>query len=145
MNNIKDRIALIIEYKELNSSKFADLVDIQRSRMSHIMSGRNNPSIDVVVRIVEKFPEISTDWLINGKGNMLIESEKVIDFSSLDSSVDEFIEEEIPIDLKMETNPGSQNSFEKTGLPFRPPSNGKPVDRIIVFYTDDSFKEYRPE
>jgi transcriptional regulator with XRE-family HTH domain len=145
MNNIKDRIALIIEYKELNSSKFADLVDIQRSRMSHIMSGRNNPSIDVVVRIVEKFPEISTDWLINGKGNMLIESEKVKDFPSLDSSVDECIEEEIPIDTKINTNPGSANSFEKAGFPFRQPSNGKPVDRIIVFYTDDSFKEYRPE
>lgn len=143
MNNIKDRIALIIEYKGLNSSKFADIVDIQRSRMSHIMSGRNNPSIDVVVRIVEKFPEISTDWLINGKGEML--NEKIINQSSTANNSDELIEEIIPDDSHDRVNFNTSNSFSKTELPFKPASNGKPVDRIIVFYTDDSFKEYRPE
>lgn len=145
MNNIKDRIALIIEYKGLNSSKFADIVDIQRSRMSHIMSGRNNPSIDVVVRIVEKFPEISTDWLINGKGEMLNEEEKILNLSSTNNNEDEFIEEIIPGDSKSKVNSDSSNSFSKTELPFKASSNDKPVDRIIVFYTDDSFKEYRPE
>ncbi len=143
MNNIKDRIALIIEYKGLNSSKFADIVDIQRSRMSHIMSGRNNPSIDVVVRIVEKFPEISTDWLINGKGEML--NEKIINQSSTSNNSDELIEEIIPNDSHDRVNFNTSNSFSKTELPFKSASNGKPVDRIIVFYTDDSFKEYRPE
>ncbi len=64
------RIKEIIRKKSLTNSAFADLLGIQRSGVSHILSGRNKPSIDFITKLLEKFPEIDAEWLILGKGNM---------------------------------------------------------------------------
>ena len=65
-----DRINLIMKAKNINASQFADEINIQRSGMSHILSGRNNPSLDFIKRVLSRYPEIDTDWLIFGKGEM---------------------------------------------------------------------------
>ncbi len=65
---MKDRIAHILKTKNLTATKFADDLDVQRSGISHILSGRNNPSLDFVVKIKETYPEFSLDWLLMGKG-----------------------------------------------------------------------------
>jgi len=67
---IVDRIKTVQEEKGLSSSAFADAIDIQRSSVSHIMSGRNKPSLDVIQKILYKFPDINPAWLLTGKGNM---------------------------------------------------------------------------
>ncbi len=67
---MKDRIALLIKAKNFTSAQFADEVGVQKSGISHILSGRNNPSLDFVQKILQRFPEISMDWLILGKGPM---------------------------------------------------------------------------
>lgn len=69
--NLNDRISKIIEYSELTSSEFADAVDVQRSSISHITSGRNKPSLDFLIKVKEHFPELEWDWLIKGEGEML--------------------------------------------------------------------------
>lgn len=66
-----ERIKTLIEKKRLTSSAFADKLGVPRSRISHILSGRNNPSLELVVRILDAFPEVRTDWLVRGKGSML--------------------------------------------------------------------------
>ena len=65
---MKERIIQIMEHEGLSSSKFAEEIDIQRSAMSHILSGRNNPSLDVLLKILKKFTYIDSDWLLFGKG-----------------------------------------------------------------------------
>jgi transcriptional regulator with XRE-family HTH domain len=65
---MKDRIAHILKTKNLTATKFADDLDVQRSGISHILSGRNNPSLDFVIKIKETYPEFSLDWLLMGKG-----------------------------------------------------------------------------
>jgi transcriptional regulator with XRE-family HTH domain len=65
---MKDRIAHILKTKNLTATKFADELDVQRSGISHILSGRNNPSLDFVIKIKETYPEFSLDWLLMGKG-----------------------------------------------------------------------------
>ena len=62
--NEKDRIMLIMNQKQLLPSQFAEIIGIQRAAMSHITSGRNNPSLDVLKKILERFPHISPDWLL---------------------------------------------------------------------------------
>lgn len=69
--NLNDRISKIIDYSELSSSEFADKVNVQRSSISHITSGRNKPSLDFLVKVKEHFPELEWDWLITGEGEML--------------------------------------------------------------------------
>jgi transcriptional regulator with XRE-family HTH domain len=67
MNN---RIRLIIESRNLTASKFADEIGVQASSISHILSGRNKPSLEFVQKILERYPEISYEWLISGQGTM---------------------------------------------------------------------------
>ena len=67
---MKDRIALLIKAKNFTSAQFADEVGVQKSGISHIISGRNNPSLDFVQKLLQRFPEVSMDWLILGKGPM---------------------------------------------------------------------------
>lgn len=72
-----ERINLIIQAKNITPSQFADEINIQRSGMSHIMSGRNKPSLDFVMRVLKRYPEIDTNWLLFGKGEMYSTSSTV--------------------------------------------------------------------
>ena len=65
-----DRIKQVIEYVQLSPSAFADTIGISRSGMTHLLTGRNQPSLDVAKKILVKYPEISTEWLIMGMGDM---------------------------------------------------------------------------
>ncbi len=57
----------------MNASRFAETIGVQRSSISHIISGRNKPSLDLINKILEGFPKVSTDWLLLGKGDMYID------------------------------------------------------------------------
>lgn len=65
-----DRIKQVIEYVQLSPSAFADTIGISRSGMTHLLTGRNQPSLDVARKILAKYPELSTEWLIMGMGEM---------------------------------------------------------------------------
>ncbi|MFA4851637.1 MAG: helix-turn-helix transcriptional regulator [Bacteroidales bacterium] len=67
---MNDRIQLILKTENISASKFADEIGVQRSGISHILSGRNNPSLDFIQKILKRFPDISSDWIISGKGSM---------------------------------------------------------------------------
>lgn len=71
MDSLNQRISKIIEYSGLTSSEFADAVDVQRSSVSHITSGRNKPSLEFIIKLKSRFPELHWDWIINGEGEML--------------------------------------------------------------------------
>lgn len=68
---MKDRIKKIQEYSGLSLGVFASRTGIKSASLSHILNGRNNPSLDVVMKIHETFPEISWEWMLYGKGVML--------------------------------------------------------------------------
>ena len=69
---IKDRIAHIIRAKNLTAAEFAIRLGIQPSNISHLLSGRNNPSLDFVKKLKETFPEYNLDWIIFGRGPMTV-------------------------------------------------------------------------
>lgn len=71
-----DRITKVIEFSELSPAEFAEEIGVQRSSISHIISGRNKPSLDFITKIKSKFPDIEWDWLITGTGEMLISKEE---------------------------------------------------------------------
>jgi len=75
--NLNDRISKIIQYSKLSASEFADEIEVQRSNISHIASGRNKPSLDFLIKIKEHFPAIQWDWLILGHGEMLLEEKEI--------------------------------------------------------------------
>lgn len=69
---MKDRIAHIIRAKNLTAAEFAVRLGIQPSNVSHLLSGRNNPSLDFVKKLKETFPEYNLDWIIMGVGPMTV-------------------------------------------------------------------------
>ncbi|MCS3528824.1 helix-turn-helix domain-containing protein [Chryseobacterium sp. JUb7] len=89
--SLNERISKVIEYSRFTPSEFADEIDVQRSSISHITSGRNKPSLEFIIKIKSRFPEILWDWLVTGEGEML---------KSELSEVSEDIEEE-PEDEKI--------------------------------------------
>lgn len=86
--NLNERISKIIEYSKLTPSEFADEIDVQRSSISHITSGRNKPSLEFIIKIKSRFPEILWDWLVNGEGEML-KSDLPETFETLEEKKDE--------------------------------------------------------
>lgn len=85
--DLNSRIQKIIEYSQLSSSEFADEIGVQRSNISHIISGRNKPSLDFIIKIKDRFPEIQWEWIIEGKGNMTTDDEtSSIQFTNIQES-----------------------------------------------------------
>ena len=72
---MKRRIKKIIEQEGLNVNKFSDIIGVNKSTMSHILSGRNNPSIDVLTKILKNFPLINANWLLLGYGEIYINNQ----------------------------------------------------------------------
>ena len=81
-----DRIKQVIEYVQLSPSSFADTIGISRSGMTHLLTGRNQPSLDVARKILAKYPELSTEWLIMGMGEMFRSEEENLPVSNEEKS-----------------------------------------------------------
>lgn len=84
----KNRIEKVIQYQNMTSGQFAAEIGVQNSTLSHILNNRNNPSLEVLKKILSRFPDISTDWLILGQGSML-RQEKQSQEPTLFDSLDE--------------------------------------------------------
>lgn len=151
-----ERIKLLLETQNLTASQFAEKINVQRSSVSHIMSGRNKASLDFVQKILTYFPEVSPDWLINGKGPMLRSSEtpsgtgkqeevrnkntrELFDFKEQDSGKDK-PSADYSSEPKDEDEPVYGNS-KRTDIE-RIRDTNKQVERIVILYTDGTFSTY---
>lgn len=67
---IKDRIKIIMERSGMASGAFAESIGIQQSTLSHILNGRNNPSLDVIMKVHQKYSDVKLEWLLYGQGTM---------------------------------------------------------------------------
>ena len=117
-----DRLRKIMDYYQLSASAFAQRIQVQRSSISHLLSGRNKPSLDFVMRVVKEFDEVELYWLLNGKGS----------FPDSPSEV----EETMPFSKEDVSSP-SQVNISQPAI-----GNTKEIERIVVFYKDGSFKAY---
>lgn len=110
-----NRIKKIMEDHQLTASNFADRIGVQRSSISHILSGRNKPSLDFVMKVCGTFHDVDFDWLLNGKG---------------------------AYPRQADTTPADQLSAPSLFDTHQTTSQGKKIDRIVVFYDDGTFDEY---
>jgi len=70
---------------DINANSLALLINVNRSTISHILSGRNKPSIDILDKILDKYPDLNTNWLISGVGNISINTKsELIDKKHID-------------------------------------------------------------
>ncbi|HIG32920.1 MAG TPA: XRE family transcriptional regulator [Flavobacteriales bacterium] len=71
-----NRLKKWMEYEDLKSSAFADKIGVNRATISHILSGRNKPSIDFLEKLLYVYPEVNANWLITGIGYMQVKKEE---------------------------------------------------------------------
>ncbi|QYJ67904.1 helix-turn-helix domain-containing protein [Flavobacterium litorale] len=134
------RLELILEYYAMSASVFADKLGVQRSGVSHLLSGRNKPSLDFVLKLVDCFPEVDLYWLLNGKGSF--PKKEVSQNSSTPTpsitSNKPYAESLFDVEGNKNNNSSEADSFVKDGIS----NNNTDIERIVIFYKDGTFKNY---
>ena len=123
---IQERLHLVLKMHNLTPSAFADKIGVQRSNVSHVLSGRNKPSLDFLEKILIHFPRVNAPWLITGA---VVEGK-------LDSTVS------YQNDKQEDMNTRKELKTEEGELEI---DQSKEIERIVVFYADATFKEYAPK
>lgn len=135
-----ERIQELLKAKNLTPSQFADEIGIQRSGMSHLLSGRNKPSLEFVYKVLRRYPEINAEWLI--RGNSPGEPDSFLDELQIGP-----LQPEIPL-FDEPVQPSAQVHSaplqKKTGAKesFAPV---KSIEKIVILYRDKTFREYSPD
>ena len=130
------RLQKIMNYYEINASTLADSLGVLRSSISHLLSERNKPSLDFVLKITEKYPEIDLYWLLYGKGSFPKEEPREEPKEKLPpKKVTPITPPEIPFPP---IEPPQEKPIEKN-VPLKD-IRKKEVQKIIFFYKDNSFE-----
>lgn len=139
---MQDRFKRLLEEKDLTATRFAALIKVNASAMSHILNGRSKPGFDVLDKIAQAFPDVNLNWLISGKGSLYnnTTTNKVPKCEPLQPSL-------FPEETKTESKPiaypiseSQDNSLTAEVSHISP--NGKKIKRIILFFEDGSFEHY---
>jgi predicted transcriptional regulator len=123
---MKDRIKEFIDYKGVSAGELADMLDVQRSNISHILNGRNKPGAVFLERFLLSFPEIDARWLLTGKGNMISSKNNVSDNTEKAEEIVKHTSSSEP------TVSSSANRKEE-------------IAKVILLYADGSFSSYTPK
>ena len=171
--DLNSRVQKIINYSELSSSEFADEIGVQRSNISHVLSGRNKPSLDFLMKIKDRFPEIRWEWLIEGKGAMIfseneaastpssysLEESKINDdepiitglFSIPSQEMDENTKQEEekseisePIQYNIVENTPEISENKNTSEAETPSEKSNNIKKIVFFYENGKFEVFEP-
>jgi transcriptional regulator with XRE-family HTH domain len=144
---MKERIREFLLAENKSSAQMAEEIGVQPSAISHILSGRNNPSLDFVLKMFEKYDYIRTDWLLFGKGSMY--KEPVMQSLFDDTAKEKPGEEEKIAKKGVSTLPDASIKSLKPDLEGKSSESTvkmiSNVERIVWFYADNSFEEYFPQ
>lgn len=148
---MKDRIKQIMENENLTPAKFADRLQINRAVVSHILNGRNNPSLDVVMKILNEMEYVNSEWLLNGVGPMYKDG---VDADTLPKEPDLFAQDE-----KKTHSPSGKTEYRQE-IAVKPPQNtqqfvenklvesvkntDKKITQLIIYYDDHTFETFFP-
>ncbi|MDC8004019.1 helix-turn-helix domain-containing protein [Aureisphaera galaxeae] len=137
------RLQKILEFYGLSATAFSEKISFNRSTISHLLSGRNKPSLEFVMKVLEEFPEVELYWLLNGKGTFPSTSKEAIPEKQIPKAEDLFHQppQENPEQENQKPEITPVTSFEEKKPPL--PKNDSEIDQIIIFYKDGSFKAYR--
>lgn len=113
------RLQKVMDFYSESASSFAEKIGVQRSSISHILSGRNKPSLDFVLKVLSSYPEVDLYWLMNGKGVFPSQPHQKTTH-----------EAEFPESTLVD----NATALSK--------SETKPIERIVIFYKDGSFKNF---
>lgn len=100
-----DRINLLLKAKNITARQFAEEIGIQPSGISHILSGRNNPSLDFVLKVMKRWPEINISWLMFGKGEMYVSPSEILQTTVQPQAINQETAESQPVEYDLFSQP----------------------------------------
>ena len=149
-----ERLLQIFEYYSLSSTQFADKIGVQRSTLSHLLSNRNKPSLDFLLKIIEHFPELNLYWLADGSKQMFSQKNETDQNFKTSSNLTEDITQnanDVEIDDVEESVLHAINENVESLMQYEEPQKiidrsveqNLEIDYIVIFYKDGSFKRYK--
>ncbi|NRD20167.1 helix-turn-helix transcriptional regulator [Winogradskyella eckloniae] len=117
------RLQKVIDFYNETASSFAEKIGVQRSSISHILSGRNKPSLDFVMKVLHYYPEVELYWLMNGKG---------------------IFPKDLPSAEHTKKTTTPTPSLPKSEMLTTKPESKSEIEKIVIFYKDGTFKSYKP-
>ena len=152
-----NRINLILRAKNITARQFAEEIGIQPSGMSHILGGRNNPSLDFVNKVLRRYPEIDANWLLLGKGEMYAMAPSVMP-EVVHQEPSLFDEEEVtpmevespaetPVYQPKDTQDDTLSEVPeyKASAPLLSSAKGRKLEHILLIYSDKTYVELQPQ
>lgn len=149
---MREKLLKLMKSEKLSSSRLAEILEIQPSSISHILSGRNKPSYDFLVKILRRFPTLNPDWLLLDAEQMYRSNEELdrrINDTNPQSSQTTSSAEKMIVNSKNALNPKNESSQNSTNRPIENiaavaniATDGRTIERVIVLYTDKSFEAY---
>jgi transcriptional regulator with XRE-family HTH domain len=154
--NFIKRLEIILDYYSLSASSFADKIGAQRSSMSHLLSGRNKPSLDFMLKIMEVFPEVDLYWLLNGAGSFPKSNDAIETKKAAPTPIHIETISATTIEKSMDSNPekfqASSHQSEEKHSEVGSRANvvalqktDSEIERIVIFYKNGTFKTYLSE
>lgn len=133
-----DRILALLKEKSLTPSQFADEIGVQRSAMSHLISGRNKPSLEFMMKVLQRFPEVKPEYLLYGVAavDRDMADEATIAKEIVPKVSATLFDQPVLTEIKPEPKPSRQARRDRTE---------RKIEKIVVFYEDKTFREYEPE
>lgn len=130
------RLETLMDTHQLSASAFADKVGVQRSSLSHLLSGRNNPSLDFIMKVTEAFPDTDLYWLLKG----------VIKDVSSDTAAER---KEVPAptvkDDALDLFSSAADKNQVVDVPQKDITENEVIEKVVVFYANGTFSIYRPK
>lgn len=133
------RLEVVMDYYSLSVSAFADKIGVQRSSMSHLLSGRNKPSLDFVMKILEVFPDVDLYWILMGRGNFPKTNDEIPSEISKPSPPIPF-NQNFGEDLFSTSESKEQKKSEIKKPDFN--VEDSEIEKIVIFYKNGTFKAY---
>jgi hypothetical protein len=129
---MKDRLKLLLEHLRIPASEFADNMGVQRSSISHLLSGRNNPGYDFIQKVLITYPQINPDWLLLGQGNITREPSVFANNTTpAGKTIEEPVENGMPRVAEKKEVASEVINLETTS-----------IQKVIVLYKDGTFEEF---
>lgn len=142
--SINERVIQIMKLKNMSPSQFADITRLNRATVSQLTANRNNPSFSTIMNILETFPEIDANWLLLGRKSTIQNTEKqedniVLQNNQIDIFDTQQTENQSSVELKNNQSQKNEVISQESN------TISKKIEKIVIFYTDRSFSEYKPE
>jgi transcriptional regulator with XRE-family HTH domain len=144
---MKERILAFLQSENKSAAQFAEEIGVQPSGISHILAGRNNPSLDFVVKMLHKYSSLSAEWLLFGHGAMYKYASQptLFDIPVSEAAGGRDIDEAAEITIDPEYSSGTPEiSSDPHIQPQDEEQKGKRLTKVLLFYSDKSCSEYIP-